>query len=131
MNNANIDNITELIIGSAYKVYNKLGFGFIESVYEKALVIEVGKNDIELKSQVPIKVFYDDKEVGEFRADLLFENRLIVELKAVRTLAKEHEIQLVNYLTATKIDIGLLINFGENGFEIKRKYRHYRCSNMK
>ena len=120
------DKITGLIIGCAYTVYNKLGFGFLESIYEKAMLIEMQKCDLNFKNQYGISVYYDNEIIGEFRADIVVEDKIIVELKAVRHLVKEHEVQLVNYLTATKLDSGLLINFGENGVEVKRKYREYK-----
>jgi GxxExxY protein len=117
------EDITREIIGAAYKVYNQLGFGFLESVYKKALVIQLTKNDLAVQEEMPLKVYYDDHEVGSFYVDLFVENEVIVELKSVRNLAKEHEVQLVNYLSALKKDIGLLINFGPSGVKVKRKYR--------
>lgn len=115
--------LTKQIIGCAYKVYNELGFGFLESVYEKALLIEIGKAGLKAESQKSITVYYDDAVVGEFFADVVVENAVIIELKSVTRLLKAHEVQLVNYLTATRMDIGLLLNFGERKVEIKRKVR--------
>ena len=115
--------ISKKIIGAAYKVYNTLGFGFLESVYEKSLLIEIEKSGLNVTRQFPINVFYDEQRVGEFYADIFVENKVIVELKSVKTLHKIHQVQLVNYLVATKTDIGLLINFGANGVEVKRKCR--------
>jgi GxxExxY protein len=112
--------LTEIIIGCAYRVYNTLGSGFLESVYEKSLVIEIQKKLL-VESQKAIDVYYDAQLVGSFFADLVVENTVIVELKAVRTLTPAHEVQLVNYLAATKLPVGLLINFGESKVEIKRK----------
>lgn len=103
--------LTSTIIGCAYKVYKNLGFGFLESVYEKALIIEMTKAGLKSESQKAIDVYYDDQIVGHFIADLFVEGKIIVELKSVATLTKSHEVQLVNYLTATRINIGLLINF--------------------
>ena len=123
------DPLTGKVIAAAFTVFNKLGFGFLEKVYENALVIELHKNGIEVEQQVPINVFYDEHEVGHYFADLLVKNRLIVELKSVVSLLAEHESQVVNYLTATGNDIGLLINFGLEGVEVKRKYRVYRKGN--
>ncbi len=115
--------VTEKIIGCAYRVYNALGFGFLESVYENALLIELGKTDLEVEQQAPITVTYDDTIVGEFMADLVVEDCVIVELKSVRQLVKAHEAQLVNYLVATGNPVGLLINFGEKGVDVRRKVR--------
>ena len=115
--------ITEKIIGCAYSVYNKMGYGFLESVYEKCLIIELKKAGDKVEAQYPISVFYDNEIVGEFIADLVVEDEVIVELKSVRRIVKAHEVQLVNYLAATKKDVGLIINFGETKVEIKRKVR--------
>ena len=115
--------ISKKIIGAAYKVYNTLGFGFLESVYEKSLLIEIEKSGLNVTRQFPINVYYDEQRVGEFYADIFVENKVMVELKSVKTLHKIHQVQLVNYLVATKTDIGLLINFGANGVEVKRKCR--------
>jgi GxxExxY protein len=120
-----IQTITEKIIGCAYKVHNSLGAGFLEKVYENALTIELkdGEN-LSVKTQHPIPVFYRDQSVGEYFADLLVEDSVLVEIKAVLQIHKEHEAQLVHYLTATKLDHGLLINFGPS-VEVKHKYRTY------
>ena len=117
------EELTSRIIGCAYRVYNKLGFGFLESVYEKSLIIELRREGLSVESQKAIKVHYDNFVVGDFVADLFIEDKIIVELKSVSHLMKAHEIQLVNYLTATGIDVGLLINFGEERVEVKRKVR--------
>ena len=115
--------LTEKIIGCAYTVYNNMGYGFVESVYEKSLLIELAKVGLDAESQKAITVYYDEEIVGEFIADLVVEDAIIVELKSVRRMVRAHEVQLVNYLTATKKDIGLLLNFAENKVEIKRKVR--------
>lgn len=115
--------LTEKIIGCAYRVYNNMGFGFLESVYEKCLMIELEKAGLKAESQIPITVFYDGEVVGEFVADILVENNIILELKSVKRVFKAHEVQLVNYLVATKKDIGLILNFGEQKVEVKRKVR--------
>ncbi len=115
--------LTHKIIGCAYRVYNAMGYGFLESVYEKCLLIELEKVGLKAQAQRPIKVFYHNRIVGEFIADIIVEDEIIPELKSVRHIATAHEVQLVNYLTATHKDVGLLINFGENGVEIKRKVR--------
>ena len=117
--------LTETIIGCAFKVHNALGAGFLEKVYENALCIELTKQGLKAKQQAPIEVYYEGEVVGNYCADLLVEEKIIVELKAVQTMSKAHEVQLVNYLTATGIDIGLLLNFGPS-VQIKRKYRQYK-----
>ena len=117
------NDLTEKIIGSAYRVYNKMGFGFLESVYEKCLLIELNSAGIKAETQYSIIVNYENKVVGEFVADMIVEDEIIVELKSVRGLVKVHEVQLVNYLKATGKDIGLIINFGARKVEVKRKIR--------
>ena len=117
--------LTEKIIGCAYHVYNTLGTGFLESVYEKALLIEAEKYGLSVESQKAINVYYDEQIVGNFVADLIVDNKVVIELKAVRNLVVAHEVQLVNYLTATQIPIGLLINFGETKVEVKRKFSRF------
>ncbi len=116
--------ITERIIGCAFAVHSKLGTGFLEKVYENAMVLELGKNGLAVQQQIPITVRYDGLPVGEYFADLAVENRIICELKANLAIAPEHEVQLVNYLAATGFDIGLLINFGKS-VKVRRKYRGY------
>ena len=115
--------LTEAIIGCAYRVYNTMGHGFLESVYEKCLLIEFHKTGLRVESQKPIEVHYEGEVVGEFVADLLLEDEVIVELKAVRQLSPIHEAQLVNYLVATGKPVGLLLNFGETRVDVKRKIR--------
>ena len=118
--------LTASIIGCAYKVFKNLGFGFLESVYENALIIEMNKAGLKSESQKAIDVYYDSHDshiVGHFIADLFVEEKVIVELKSVTALVKSHEVQLVNYLTATGINIGLLINFGEEKVEVRRKIK--------
>jgi GxxExxY protein len=115
--------VTHKIIGAAYQVFNTLGFGFLESVYKKAMIIELSKNDLKVEPEKPLKVYYDDQVVGDFFLDLLVDDEIIVELKSVENLTKAHEVQLVNYLNGLKKDIGLLINFGPSGVDVKRKYR--------
>ena len=121
------EELTHEIIACAYKVHNTLGAGFLEKVYENALIIELGKAGLNVEQQFPIPVFYEKQKVGDYYADLLVENKIIIELKAVENMIKKHEVQLVNYLTGTGLDIGLLINFGSS-VEIKRKYRVYKKS---
>ena len=115
--------LTERIIGCAYHVYNRMGFGFLESVYEKCLLIELHKAGLNAESQKPITVRYENEIVGEFFADIIVNDMIILELKSVRTIIKAHEVQLVNYLTATGKPVGLLLNFGEQKVEVKRKVK--------
>ena len=117
------EDITQETIGSAYQVHNQLGFGFLESVYKKAMIIELTKKNLKVEHEKPLKVYYDNQVVGEFYVDLFIEDEIIVELKSVRGLMKEHEVQLVNYLNVLNKEIGLLINFCESGVQVKRKYR--------
>jgi len=115
--------LTEKIIGCAYGVYNRMGFGFLESVYEKCMLIELRKAELDAESQKPIRVYYDSEIVGEFVADIIVNNTIILELKSVRRIVKAHEVQLVNYLVATGKPVGLILNFGERKVEIKRKIK--------
>lgn len=105
--------ITDHIIKAFYAVYNELGFGFLEKVYENALLNELRSNDIFCEKQFPVKVYYNGALVGEYFADIIVENRVIVELKAAESIVEEHELQLINYLKATEIEVGLLLNFGK------------------
>ena len=122
------ETIINTIIQCIYNVRGSLKEGFLESVYQKALLIELRSAGLDAVSEMPIKVYYRNELVGDFKADITIDNSAIIELKAVEILHKSHEAQLVNYLTATGIDNGILVNFGEN-FKIKRKYRVYRPSN--
>ncbi len=115
--------LTEKIIACTYRVYNTMGAGFLESVYEKCLILEFRKSGLMVEAQKAIHVRYDGELVGEFVADLIVNDTIILELKAIKQLAKVHEVQLVNYLVATGKPVGLLINFGEDKVEIKRKLR--------
>ena len=119
------DALTEKIIGCAFKVHNTLGPGFLEKVYENALRIELEKHGLKVRQQEPIRVTYDGQVVGEFYADLWVQDRIVVELKAAQVLVKQHEVQLVNYLTATGISTGLLLNFGPS-MQVRRKFREYK-----
>ena len=120
------EELTHRIIGCAYQVYNRLGFGFLESVYKKAMIIELINNDLSVVEEKALQVYYNDQVIGDFYADLYIEDEIIVELKSVQNIIKEHEVQLVNYLNVLKKEVGLLINFGPSGVEIKRKYRSLR-----
>ena len=119
----NQDDITHKVIGCAYQVYNQLGFGFLESVYKRAMIIELSKVDLKTDAEKPLKVYYDDAVVGDFYVDLFVEDQIVVELKVVEQIVPEHEVQLVNYLNGLRLDIGLLINFGPKSVNVKRKYR--------
>jgi len=105
------ENITKKIIDSYYKVYNTLGYGFLEKVYENALKIELKRLNLKVDQQKSIKVLYETFEVGDYFADLIVEDLVIVELKAAESLCEEHEAQLINYLKATNLEVGLLLNF--------------------
>lgn len=107
------ENITKKIIEAYYKVFNTLGYGFLEKVYENALKIELKKMNLEVEQQQNIKVFYESFEVGDYCADLIVEDLVIIELKAAESLCEEHETQLINYLKATNLEVGLLLNFGK------------------
>ena len=111
--------LTEKIIKIFYKVYNRLGYGFLEKVYEKAMMLEFKKESIPAVFQSPIEVLYENEIIGEYYADILVDNHVIVEIKAAKRLSQENEAQLLNYLKATKAEIGLLLNFGTKP-EIKR-----------
>ncbi len=113
-------NITEIIIKAFYKVYNNLGYGFLEKVYENALFHELKEEGLYCEKQKPIKVYYEGLVVGEYFADIIVNDCVILELKAAEFLIEEHEYQLLNYLKATDIEIGLLLNFGKKA-EFKRK----------
>jgi len=112
--------ITEVIIGCAFEVSNESGAGFLESVYEKALIIALADKGLTAVSQQSISVLFRDKNVGNFYADLLVENKVILELKAVKEIIPEHQAQIINYLNATGIEVGILINFGNPKLEFKR-----------
>ncbi len=112
--------LTSEIIEAFYKVYNTLGYGFLEAVYEKSLYLELKNKGMNVVRQQRIEVFYENQSVGIYFADLLVDNHVVVEIKAAATLRKEHEIQLLNYLKATNIEVGLLLNFGKEP-EIKRR----------
>lgn len=111
---------TEKIIQAFYKVYNTLGYGFLEKVYQNALLIELRKMGFQCQSERPVKVFYNGIIVGDYRADIVVDNCIIIENKAAEVLMEEHEFQLINYLKATEIEVGLLLNFGKKP-DFKRK----------
>jgi len=117
------EDITEKIIASCFEIANELGSGFLESVYEKALTLALHVKGLKVQNQLPIHVYFQKQEVGEFYADLLVEDKIIVEIKAVKAFSPEHYAQVINYLKATGINVGLLVNFGQQKFEFKRFYR--------
>lgn len=112
-------NITDKILCSFYKVYNTLGFGFLEKVYENAMVIELTKSGLEVKQQTQIPVYYDDKLVGDYYADVIVQDLIVLELEAAEAIRNEHYAQLTNYLKASNKEVGLLLNFGKKP-EFKR-----------
>jgi GxxExxY protein len=120
--------LTQRIIGCAMAVHRTLGPGFLESVYQKALAHELQKAGLKVACECPIRVSYDGVDVGEFSADMLVEDRILIENKATRLLCAAHEVQLVHYLTATGIETGLLLNFGAESLQFKRKSRMYKPS---
>jgi len=124
------EELTGKIIGCSYRMYNTLGYGYLESVYENCMVLELRKLGLKVEQQFPITVFYDGMVVGTFAADLFVEDCIMTELKSIRTLHPIHEVQLVNYLKSTRTDIGLLINFGETKVEVKRKSRELPRANI-
>jgi GxxExxY protein len=112
--------VTSAVIAAFYVVYNTLGYGFLEKVYENALILEIQKRGLSVKQQMPVKVYFEGQVVGEYFADLLVNDVVIVELEAAEQIIKAHEYQVVNYLKATSIEIGLILNFGPKA-EFKRK----------
>ncbi len=111
---------TEKIIQAFYKVYNTLGYGFLEKVYQNALLIELRNMGFECKSQAPVVVYYEESPVGDYFADIIVDNCIIIENKAAEALREENEFQLINYLKATQMEVGLLLNFGKKP-EVRRK----------
>ncbi len=118
--NHKYSDLTDKIIKVFFTVYNQLGHGFLEKVYENAMLTELKKAGLYAERQVPIKVYYDQQEIGDYYADIIVNQLVILELKATQTIASAHEAQLVNYLKATQIEVGLLLNFGLKP-ELKRK----------
>lgn len=112
--------LSEKIIAAAFKVHNELGHGFLEKVYQNALAVELEENGINYELEKPLIVKYHDQQVGEYFADMVVDNKIVVEVKAVVSLSSSHEVQLVNYLKATGSQVGLLLNFGKS-VEIRRK----------
>jgi GxxExxY protein len=117
------EELTKSIIGCAYRVFNTLGAGFLESVYHQSLLIELRLAGLFAQPQVGLDVYYHDTPVGRFFADIIVNDTVIIELKAIEELAKIHEVQLVNYLVATGKPVGLVINFGPDSVVVRRKVR--------
>jgi GxxExxY protein len=122
--------ITDKIISAFYQVYNTLGYGFLEKVYRNALAIELRQRGLAVTLEAPITVYYAGEVVGEYFADLLVAGAVIVELKAMRQLAEEHEAQLLNYLKATPYEVGLLLNFGPKPAVKRKAYDNDRKGSM-
>ncbi len=122
------EELVQTVIQCAYNVRLQLSSGYLEMVYQNALLIELDKHGLFAETEVGVPVYYDDVVVGEYKADIIVEGKIIIELKAIQNLLPIHEAQLVNYLTATRIDCGLLINFGGERLVIKRKYRTFKKS---
>jgi len=120
--------LTEKMIGCAFRVYNQMGFGFLKFVYEQCMMIELERSGLHATAQQPIKAEYEGIVVGDFIADVVVEDTVIVELKSVRRLNQAHDAQVVNYLVATGKPVGLLLNFGEEKVEVKRKVRAFNES---
>jgi len=126
--------LTKTVIGMAIEIHRTMGPGFNESIYHRCLEIELAAAGIDFESKVPIDVFYKGKLVGKFEADMILmviDKRLLIELKSCEAISKSHEAQTVNYLTATNIDDGLLLNFGASSLEIRHKYRLYTPRSVK
>ncbi len=124
------DEVTKLVIGAAMKVHGVLGAGFVEFVYRNALIHELRRPGLAVDIEKSLQVRYDGVVVGEFSVDLFINGWLIVELKAVAALASQHEVQMVNYLTALNQDFGLLINFGAPSLQFQRKFRRTKSSSL-
>ena len=112
--------LTDKIIGAFYKVYNRLGHGFLEKVYENALVLELRKQGLSVRQQSPIHVYYENELIGEYFADLIVDDKVILELKAAEAIDEAHLAQLTNYLKATRQEVGLLLNFGTEPVFMRR-----------
>jgi len=129
--------VTDKIIGVSYDVYNELGHGFLESVYEESMAIALSEAGLAVQRQAAVPVLFRGRQVGDVRADVLVENRILLELKSARTLDRSHEAQLLHYLRAKEIEIGLLLNFGERPqfrrllFDKERKkFRVHPCKSV-
>jgi GxxExxY protein len=118
--------ITDLILGAFYDVYNALGYGFLEKVYTNALRIEFENRGLTVVQELPIKVYYSGKLVGEYFCDIVVNDLVMVEVKAVKMFMEEHEAQLLNYLKATPFEVGLLLNFGPKPQQMRRSFENNR-----
>jgi GxxExxY protein len=125
------DALSKKVIGEAMHVHRVLGAGFAEIIYKNALLIRLRKVGLTVESEKPLPVYFEGELVGTFATDVIVEGRLLLELKAVSALIAAHEVQLVNYLTATKIEVGLLLNFGSRSLEIKRRTFGYLPPSLK
>ncbi len=123
--------LTKRIIGIFYEVYNTLGHGFLEKVYENAMALRLQKAGLNVTQQQPIRVFFDGEVIGEYFADLVVDDLIIVELKAAKDLAEEHEAQLLNYLKASEYEVGLLLNFGPHPKLSRKAYDNANKPNLK
>ncbi len=123
--------LTEVIIKSFYKVYNTMGYGFLEKVYENALAKEIKKAGLDCVQQKQIKVYYEQEEVGIYYADLLVAETIVIETKAAQSLCEEHECQLVNYLKATELEVGVLLNFGKDPKFVRKIYTNDRKNGIR
>lgn len=131
-NNYLYSETTQIINRAFYDVYNMLGFGFLEKVYENAMMIELEQAGLQCAQQQLVKVYYKGKQIGHYYADIIVENKIIIELKAVEALCEEHEAQLVNYLRASEIEVGVLLNFGKKPQHKRRvltsEYKNHKKS---
>ncbi len=128
---SDVESLICRVIHSAFLVKKTLGSGFLESDYHKALMLELQHCSIPFESEKRLQVYYRNQIVGDFKADLVVDNKIVVELKAVENISPQHEVQLVNYLAATGMDTGLLINFGSSKIEVKRKFRIYKAPDIR
>lgn len=126
MNELLHQDLTGVILKLFYDVYNELGYGFLEKVYQNAMLHEFKANGFKVEAQKRISVYYKETIVGEYFADIVVNNTVILELKATESLAKEHHYQLINYLKATDCEVGLLLNFGKKPEFIRKVYENYR-----
>ena len=129
MNDYKYSDISKEIIGAAYEVHNTLGSGFLEKVYQNALMVELKLRKIGAEAEKPITVHYRGEMVGNYIADIVVEDKIIVEVKAIKALSEIHEVQLVNYLAATGVEVGLLLNFGKS-VEVKRRIKEVNKSSF-
>ena len=118
--------LTDSILKLFYEVYNELGYGFLEKVYQNPLLNELKNNGFEVESQKQIKVYYKNIEVGDYYADLIVNDKVILELKATEAITEAHEFQLLNYLKSTNIEVGLLLNFGKKPEFCRKVFQNYR-----